>query len=100
MADYRYYYLPFEETDEKEGQLRVRGFGSVAMIRDLMNLMPEPAPRVGQELHELWRTNFNFLNEISVEGKHMKRATQAERGLTLAINDTRETVVMVLRSLE
>ncbi len=100
VADYRYYYLPFEETDEKEGQLRLRGFGSVAMIRDLMNLMPAPAPRVGQELHGLWSTHMNFLNKINAKGKHMKRATQAERELTQAINDTREAVVMVLRDLE
>lgn len=100
VADYRYYYLPFEETDEKEGQLRLRGFGSVAMIRDLMNLMPEPAPRAGQELHELWSTHVNFLNEINAKGNHVKRATQAERELTQATNNTREAVVMVLRSLE
>ena len=100
VADYRYYYLPFEETDEKEGQLRLRGFGSVAMIRDLMNLMPQPAPRVGQELHELWSTHVNFLNEINAKGKHMQRATQADRELAQAISDTREAVVMVLSSLE
>ena len=100
VADYRYYYLPYEKARENEGQLRVRGFGSVAMIRDLMNLMPGPAPRAGQELHEKWSSSVNFLDEITPEGKHSDRATRQERELTQAIKDTRKAVVMVLRELE
>ena len=40
VADHRYYYFPFENNDGREGELRLRGFGQVAMVRDLMNLMP------------------------------------------------------------
>ena len=48
VADYRHYYLPFEDAGKTEGELRISGFGSVAMIRDLMNLMPKPAPEAGE----------------------------------------------------
>lgn len=44
VADYRYYYLPFGSSHSGEGELRLRGYGSVTMVRDLMNLMPAPAP--------------------------------------------------------
>ena len=47
VADHRYYYLPFENTEGREGELRLRGFGRVAMVRDLMNLMPGPSPAKG-----------------------------------------------------
>jgi hypothetical protein len=100
VADYRYYYLPFEETRENEGDLRVRGFGNVAMIRDLMNLMPVPAPLAGQGLHETWSTTVNYLDELAADGRHSKRATRLELELTQSISETRTAVVMVLRSLE
>ena len=96
---YRYYYLPFEATDEKEGTLRVRGYGSVSMIRDLMNLMPAPGPGAGKELHELWNRHVNFLDELSTSGKHTDRATSAERELNDAIKATRKAIIMVLRGL-
>ena len=45
VADHRYYYFPFENNEGREGELRLRGFGQVALVRDLMNLMPEPAEK-------------------------------------------------------
>lgn len=54
VVDYRYYYLPFEQRTEREGDLRIRGFGNVAMIHDLMMLMPPPAPEAGESLFKLW----------------------------------------------
>ena len=99
-ADYRYYYLPFDGAGKTEGELRVSGFGSVAMIRDLMNLMPHPAPLAGQELHAKWSSSVGYLNELTDDGKHSERATRMERELTRAINETRNAVVMVLQELE
>lgn len=100
VADYRHYYLPFEDAGKTEGELRISGFGSVAMIRDLMNLMPAPAPLAGRELHAKWSSSVNYLDELGAEGGHSKRATRLERELTQSINDTRSAVVMVLRELE
>ena len=100
VVDYRYYYLPLEATDENEGLLRLRGYGSVAMIRDLMNLMPAPGPEAGEALHTLWNTHVNFLDELSAGGKHTDRARKAEQELTNAVNATRRAIIMVLRSLE
>ena len=100
VADYRFYYLPFEATDENEGLLRVRGYGSVSMIRDLMNLMPSPGPEAGRDLHNLWNEHINFLDELSADGTHSDRATRAEKEMTDAINATRKAIIMVLRSLE
>lgn len=100
VADYRYYYLPFEENPANEGELRISGFGDVAMIRDLMNLMPEPAPSAGRKLHETWATAINHLDELTPDGRHTDRAIQLEQELTSAINDTRMAVVAVLKGLE
>ena len=44
VVDMRYYYFPFEGSTDREGDLRIRGFGNAAMINDLMMLMPAPAP--------------------------------------------------------
>ena len=98
--DHRFYYLPFEASNENEGLLRLRGFGSVLMIRDLMNLMPAPGPEAGKDLHELWNSQVNFLDEISGGGQHSKRATAAEQELGNAINATRKAIIKVLKSLE
>lgn len=100
VADYRFYYLPYEDSSENEGDLRVRGFGSVAMIRDLMNLMPPPAPEAGRDLHEVWSSSVNVLDELNAEGQHTEQATQMEQDLTRTINETRMAVVKVLKNLE
>jgi hypothetical protein len=100
VVDDRYYYLSFEELRDREGALRLRGFGGAAMIRDLMNLMPPPGPAAGEELHQLWLENFNVLTELGAGGQHSAAAQQAEKELTQAIGDTRAAVLMVLKSLE
>ena len=100
VVDYRYYYLPFEASNENEGLLRLRGFGSVLMIRDLMNLMPAPGPEAGKDLHGLWNSHVNFLDEISTGGQHSKRATTAEQELGNAINASRKAIIKVLKSPE
>ena len=45
------------------------GWGRVAMITDLSQLLPDPAPRRAEELHRVWQANWEGLadNEDSVE---------------------------------
>jgi hypothetical protein len=100
IADYRYYYLPFEASEEREGQLRVSGFGNVSMVRDLMSVMPDPAPAAGFELHAAWSESVNYLDDLTADGRHTGEATRHEQTLTRTINATRMTVIEVLRGLE
>jgi len=100
VVDSRFYYLAFGSEIATEGELRIRGFGSVAMIRDLMSLMPPPGPEAGRELHELWLHHFGSLDQLDVNGHHSQAAKEAERELTQAVRQARAAVLEVLRSLE
>jgi hypothetical protein len=100
VVDMRYYYLAFEENTEREGELRIRGFGNAAMISDLMMLMPAPAPVAGDALHRHWNKHFDFLDDIGPAGNHTAQAREAERLLTLAIGGARQAVLDVLKTLE
>lgn len=100
VVDAKYYYLAFGEEIGFEGQLRLRGYGSAMMTRDLMELMPQPAPDAGQRMFVAWQKHFGVLEELDSEGNHTKRARRAEEALTEAINQTRQAVFVVIRSLE
>jgi len=100
VVDYRYYYLPFDENEDREGELRIRGFGNAGMIHDLMMLMPAPAPAAGENLHGLWVQHFARLDELDAAGQHTGSATAAEQALTRAIRAAREAVLEVLHDLE
>lgn len=100
IVDARYYYLPFEKEGSAEAELRLRGFGRVAMSRDLMNLMPPPAPTVGQELHSAWIKHFNALDDVDSNGHHTAQGQQAEEALRNALNFSRVTVIDVLKKLD
>lgn len=100
IADYRYYYLPFETNSDSEGQLRISGFGEVAMVRDLAMVMPAPAPAAGEEIYRLWGEHVNALTELSETGQHSERAQLAEREITAAVQATRKAVLSVLKNLE
>ena len=100
VVDMRYYYLPFEENSEREGDLRIRGFGSAAMIHDLMMLMPAPAPAAGEALHLQWNEFFGSLDDIDSARNHTPEASDAERLLTQAIRGARQAVLDVLKRLE
>ena len=100
VADHRYYYFPFENNDGREGELRLRGFGQVAMVRDLMNLMPEPAPKTSDNLFQLWNQNFNALAELNKSGRHSEAAKKAEKELGDAILKARASVITVLEMLD
>jgi len=100
VVDLRYYYLPFEQKQGQEGQLRIRGFGNLAMIRDLMMLMPDPAPVAGNDLHLRWQQLFGDLTQLDEAGEHSAAAKQAEQDLTAAIASAREAVLQVLKNLQ
>ncbi len=100
VVDSRYYYLAFDNEIGSEGELRIRGFGSVAMVRDLMMLMPEPGPSAGEALHQIWLQRFGDLDQLDDEQRHTTEATNAERELSKAIQQTRDAVLGVLRSLD
>ncbi|MDT8319921.1 MAG: hypothetical protein RQ826_05280 [Xanthomonadales bacterium] len=100
IVDARYYYLPFEQGQVSEGPSRIRGFGTVAMVRDLMYLMPPPASGAGAELHRLWLDHFVNLHLLDREGKHLASATLAEKTLSEAIKQARKSVLEVLVKLD
>lgn len=100
VVDTRYYYLPFEEGAYREGDTRIRGFGTVTMVRDLMGLMPGPGPEVGRDLHRQWQEDFVELHELDAQGRHTAAATEAERQLTEAIRASRATILEVLANLD
>lgn len=100
VVDSRYYYLAFDNEIGSEGELRIRGFGSVAMVRDLMMLMPEPGPSAGEALHHIWLKQFGALDQLDDEQRHTTEATEAERELSEAIQQTRDAVLGVLGDLD
>jgi len=100
VADYRYYYFPYENNKSGEGELRLRGYGSVTMVRDLMNLMPPPAPTASDELFRLWNEHVNALAELTEAGQHTEDAKTAEKELAVAIKQAREAVIQVLQKLD
>lgn len=100
VADYRYYYLPFENHAGSEGELRLRGYGSVTMVRDLMNLMPAPAPLASDDLFLIWNSHVNVLVELDDQGQHSAAAMAAEKELTSAIRQARKAVIEVLNKLD
>lgn len=100
VVDYRYYYLPFEGGGRVEGESRVRGFGHVAMIRDLMMLMPPPAPAAGDALQAAWNKGFNALDDLESGDRHTDAAIRSERELTERIEQARAAVLEVLAGLD
>lgn len=100
VVDFRYYYLPFDHTAEREGELRIQGYGNVAMIHDLMMLMPAPAPSAGESLFGLWNRQFAALDDLDDEKEHTDAAVAAEQKLTVAIKQARAAVLQVLQELE
>lgn len=100
VVNLRHYYLPFDPETGSEGELRIRGYGSVAMVHDLMMLMPEPGPSVGEKLQSGWLQHFSDLDQLDGLGKHTPAAQEAERELSLSIRQSRDAVLEVLRKLD
>jgi len=100
VVDSRHYYLAFNREIGSEGESRLRGFGSVAMIRDLMMLMPAPGPSAGESLHSIWLERFADLDQLDGNRRHTAAATRAESDLSKAIKQTRMAVLGVLNMLD
>ena len=100
VVDSRYYYLAYKKKIGSEGELRIRGFGSVAMIRDLMMLMPNPGPSTGEAVFETWQMHFANLDQLDSKGRHTLSAEEAERELSKAVAQARAAVLDILRSLD
>lgn len=100
VADARYYYLAVGEDIGSEGELRLRGYGSALMIRDLLALMPAPAPSTGEMMLDTWTKHFGALDDVDAQGNHTPEAREAEKAITRAINESRAAVVQVLKTLE
>jgi len=93
---YRAYFAPVNPGRAEQGQLRVRGYGNVLLIRDLMNVMPEPGPAQAIKLDTLWQEQVNAL----ASGANSETAIAASEVLSGAIDDTRETVGEILSDLD
>jgi hypothetical protein len=65
------------------------GWGRVALITDLSQVLPAPAPQRAEELHRVWQANWQGIadNEDSVER------------ITAEIDRSRETIREILRKL-
>lgn len=100
VVDERFYYQPFREDMSKESQLRLRGYGRAALTRDLLILLPPPAPASGQLLHSTWLKHYNSLDDLDPAGEHSQRAIDAELSIGKALDDTREVVLQLIRNLE
>lgn len=98
IVDERYYYFPFSKDRSAEASTRLKGFGNVAMSRDLMNLMPPPAPQTGEALHAAWLQHFNQLDELLGQS-HSAAAVEAEESLRVALDRSRTAVIGVLKKL-
>ena len=70
------------------------------MVRDLMNLMPDPAPLAGDELFRLWGEHVNALSELDQQQRRTAAAKLAEQELSLAIKQSRAAVAEVLTMLD
>ncbi len=70
------------------------------MVRDLMNLMPAPAPAASDNLFRLWNENVNALAELDGDGLHSEAAKTAEKELAAAIKQARGAVIEVLKTLD
>jgi hypothetical protein len=99
VVDYRHYYLPFGDG-EREGELRIHGYGSAAMVHDLMMLMPPPAPEAGSRLNQLWLERFDALDDLDASGSSTAAAVASESELTSAIRGARNAVLQVLAELD
>lgn len=89
-----------ESSERWEAELRLRGFGSVAMARDLMNLMPQPAPAAGQALHASWLKHFHTLDDLDEKKRHTQAAREGEAAMREAVENARRAVIEVLERLE
>jgi hypothetical protein len=67
----------------------MEGWGRVALITDLSQLLPAPAPHRAEELHRIWQANWQDLTDNDESGERV----------TAEIDLSRETIREILRGL-
>ena len=73
----------------------VRGWGNVAMVRDLTSVMPEPLPKQGRQLFRQWQTHAHALHDRS----NATAREEAEAALLGNIEELRIEVVELIANL-
>jgi len=98
VADYHYYFVSPERASN--GEQWLRGWGQVTLVRDLTMVMPGSAPQAGLDMFELWETRFSLLDDRDTGGRRTPEAMAAKDEIVQGIEETRQSVIKVLRSLE
>ncbi|MBT8062926.1 MAG: hypothetical protein HKO64_03770 [Xanthomonadales bacterium] len=98
VADYHYYFVENEGSDD--GEQWLRGWGQVTLVRDLTMVMPGTAPEAGLAIYQLWESRFSQLDDRDSQGRRTPQAMEAKDEIIQGIEDTRTAVIRVLRSLE
>lgn len=90
-------YNTYFATKDKpiSGRGRVEGYGHLLLVRDLMNLMPEPAPKAGSGLYLVWEQQ---VDQLLLEEPDKRQS--AEKILSASIDDTQSAVLKVLHMLD
>jgi hypothetical protein len=65
------------------------GWGQVAMISDLSQLLPAPAPQRAEQLHGIWQSNWQGIGDDE----------QSVNRITAEIDQSREAIREILRQL-
>jgi len=94
---YRAYFSPAEDQEDKQsrGRGRVKGYANLLLVRDLMNLLPEPAPAAGMSLFKQWDAQVDALLQHDFEQRLV-----AEEALSEEIDTARQAVLDVLGQLD
>src|SRR5262245_23568530 len=65
------------------------GWGRVALITDLSQLLPAPAPHRAEELHRVWQANWQDLTDNEISGERV----------TTEIDQSRQAIREILSGL-
>lgn len=98
VADYHYYFVDSEGASS--GDQWLRGWGQVTLVRDLTMVMPGNAPQSGLAMYELWESRFSMLDDRDAGGHRTPEAMTAKDEIIQGIEETRQSIIKVLRSLE
>lgn len=93
---YRRYFHPVETTPTDEvgdAETWIRGWGRVASVRDLTSVLPDPLPAHGAHLHTTWSQHAQHLHAGD------ESAREAEEALLAALDNTRDSVLQLIRNL-
>ena len=99
IVSYRHYFASREDVQdlsENRNAEWVRGWGKVALIENLSQLMPDSTEQAGRRLKNAWQEHAARL-EL---GPGSDRGKAAEVAIDTAIEETRQSVLTVLNALE